>query len=100
MRKLLCDILTRELLANKYKDKPNMIQSTVSSNHNRYCNTLNPKNPISTINDRIYNPDSSNTETKLSLNNENYEQAISTPCFYPNVRHELLFYFLFSFLTT
>ncbi|VDP19486.1 unnamed protein product [Schistosoma margrebowiei] len=89
LRKLLCDILTRELLANKYKDEPNMIHSTVSSNHNRYCNTLNPQNPISAINDRIYNPDSSNTETKLSFNNENYEQAISTPCFYPNFLNEL-----------
>ncbi|CAH8479933.1 unnamed protein product [Schistosoma mattheei] len=89
LRKLLCDILTRELLPNKYKDEPNMIQSTVSSNHNRYCNTLSPQNPISAINDRIYNPDSSNTETKLSFNNENYEQAISTPCFYPNFLNEL-----------
>ncbi|XP_018644245.1 early growth response protein, putative [Schistosoma mansoni] len=94
LRKLLCDILTRELLANKYKDKPYMIQSTVSSNHKRYCNTFNPnvtlQNPIITINDRIYNPDSSNTETKLSFNSENYEEAISTPCFDPNVGHEFL----------
>ncbi|CAH8436539.1 unnamed protein product [Schistosoma rodhaini] len=94
LRKLLCDILTSELLANKYKDKPYMIQSTVSSNHKRDCNTLNPnvtlQNPINTINDRIYNPDSSNTETKLSFNSENYEEAISTPCFDPNVGHEFL----------